>query len=216
MFEHLKFDNSPSFDVLAKTQQYVQQTAMDGKVDESYYASDYVLRGPVIGPIGRKDLSGSQNGLGLFEAYPNVKIDSFGFNIDPENNYRCFYFQRWRAVMEGDLDAYGDVYPATNQEAEMPVSVFNVVWNPEGKIVYEQVGAVVDRLEGNTQGKAAVFGLLHNAGLKIPASPGDKVFQFLQRLGHLKGDMGRSWSRESDIPKWWVSKSRGADDTEQW
>eukprot|EP01083_Nonionella_stella_P066351 174680_1 len=78
------------------------------------------------------------------------------------------------------------------------------------------VGAVVDRLEGNTQGKAAVFGLLHNAGLKIPASPGDKVLQFLQRLGHLKGDMGRCWSRESDIPKWWVSKSRGADDTEQW
>ena len=36
----------------------------------------------------QKDLSGSQNGLGLFEAYPNVKIDSFGFNIDPENNYR--------------------------------------------------------------------------------------------------------------------------------
>ena len=36
----------------------------------------------------QKDLSGSQNGLGLFEAYPNIKIDSFGFNIDPENNYR--------------------------------------------------------------------------------------------------------------------------------
>ena len=28
---------------------------------------------------------------------------------------------------------------------------------------------------GNTQGKAAVFGLLHNAGLKIPASPGSDI-----------------------------------------
>ena len=152
--------------------------------------------------------------------HTRIKMHTYKYILGHFNHtlshHSCFYFQRWRAVMEGDLDAYGDVYPATNQEAEMPVSVFNVVWNPEGKIVYEQVGAVVDRLEGNTQGKAAVFGLLHNAGLKIPASPGDKVFQVLQRLGHLKGDMGRSWSRESDIPKWWVSKSRGADDTEQW
>ena len=96
------------------------------------------------------------------------------------------------------------------------MSVFSVVFNPDQKIVYEQVGAVVDRLEGNTQGKAAVFGMLHTAGLKISASPGDKVFAFIQRLGHLAGNMGRSWSREDEIPKWWVSKSRGADDTEQW
>jgi len=99
---------------------------------------------------------------------------------------------------------------------ETPVSVFSVVYNPEGKIVYEQVGAVVDRLEGNTQGKAAVFGLLHTAGLKLSASPGDQTFAFIQRLGHFVGNLGRSWSREEEIPEWWISKSRGADATEQW
>lgn len=215
MFEHLKFDNNPTFDVLAKTIEYNNQVERDNEVDESVYAKDYVLRGPVIGPITRKDL-GTTKGLGLKGAYPNIQIESFGHTIDPENKYRCFYFQRWRAVQTGDLNAYGEVYPASNQLAEMPVSVFSVVWNPEGKIVYEQVGAVVDRLEGNTQGKAAVFGLLHNAGLKIPANPGDKVFQLLQRLGHLMGNQGRSYSREEDIPKWFTSPSRGADNTEQY
>jgi len=92
----------------------------------------------------------------------------------------------------------------------------SIVWNPEGKVVYEQVGAMVDRLEGNTEGKAAVFGMLHNAGLKLNANPGDKVFGFIQRLGHLAGNMGRSWSREEEIPKWWISKSRGADKTDVW
>jgi len=215
MFEYLKFDGTkPTFDVLSKTRDYVEKASWD--IDESIYDEDYVLRGPVIGPIGRADLKGSQTGLGLREAFPDITRSSFGYTVDPENPYRCFYFQRWRATHTGDMDAYGDIYPATGAEMETPVSVFSVVWTPEGKIIYEQVGAVVDRLEGNTQGKAAVFGLLHTAGLKLDANPGDAVFATIQRIGHALGGRGRSWSREDDIPEWWVSKSRGADGTEQW
>ena len=214
LFEYLKFDGKPTFDVIAKTEEYVN--AQSWEIDENTYDKDYVLRGPVIGPINRKDLRGSQTGLGLKEAFPDVNIDTFGYTIDPENPYRCFYFQRWRATHSGDLDAYGDIFPATGIEMEAPVSVFSVVWTPEGKIIYEQVGAVVDRFEGNTQGKAAVFGLLHTAGLKLSANPGDAVFGAIQRIGHFLGGRGRSWSKEEDIPKWWVSNSRGADDTDDW
>ncbi len=216
MFQYLKFDGQPKFDVLQKTKAYVEDTIKAGKPDESLYADDYVLRGPVIGPLSRADLADAQNGLGIRGAFPNLTIETFGYTIDPENPYRCFYFQRWRGTNSGDLVSYGTVYPATNVEMETPVSLFCVVFNPEGKIVYEQVGAVVDRLEGNTQGKAAVFGMLHTAGLKLNASPGDKVFQFIQRLGHAAGNVGRSWSKEEDIPEWFTSKSRGADGTDQW
>jgi len=216
MFEYLKFDSNPTFDVLAKAKEYVDSQSESAGMDESWYAPDYVLRGPVIGPINRKDLRGSQNGLGILEAFPDIKLESFGYTIDPENPYRCFYFQRWRATHTQDLDSYGTIYPATGTEMETPVSVFSVVFNPDGRIVYEQVGAVVDRHEGNTQGKAAVFGMLHTAGLKLSASPGDAVFGLIQRIGHLVGGMGRSWSKEDEIPTWWQSSSRGADSTEQW
>jgi hypothetical protein len=67
--------------------------------------------------------------------------------------------------------------------------------------------------EGNTQGKAAVFGLLHTAGIKLPGSPGSPLLRTLQRLGHLLG-AGRSFSRENEIPAWWTSRSRGADPTD--
>jgi hypothetical protein len=67
--------------------------------------------------------------------------------------------------------------------------------------------------EGNTQGKAAVFGLLHTAGLKLPGSPGSSLLRLLQRVGHLMGN-GRSFSKENEIPAWWTSKSRGADSTD--
>lgn len=217
IFEYLKFDGStPNFDVIEKTIEYVkrQETSKPFSYEE-IFDDDYVLRGPVIGPIDRADLQLSQKGLGLFEAYPNVRVDSFGFTIDPENPYRCLYFSRWRSVHEGDLDVYGQIYPATGVEAETPISVFSIVWTPQGKIIYEQVGAVVDRFEGNTQGKAAVFGLLHNAGLMISGSPGGVVTRFTQRMGHFIGGLGRSWSEESKIPSWWKSKSRGADETDQ-
>jgi hypothetical protein len=220
LFEFLKFDGKPTFDVIAKTEEYIEmalnQNSKEPGTYEEIYDERYVLRGPVIGPINRADLDLSQNGLGLRAAFPNVNIDTFGYTVDPENPYRCFYFQRWRAVQEGDLDVYGDIFPATGTEAEMPVSIFSIVWTPEGKIIYEQVGAVVDRFEGNTEGKAAVFGMLHHAGLKLNASPGDILFRLIQRLGHALGGQGRSWSKDSDVPSWWVSKSRGADGTDQW
>jgi len=218
IFEYLKFDGTPSFDVFAKTKEYVETVTAGQQLPESLFDEEYVLRGPVIGPINHADLAASQKGLGLREAYPDFRIDSFGYTIDPENPYRCFYFQRWRAVQEAPLDAYGDLYSdgIGIGEAEMPVGVFSVVWTPDEKIVYEQVGAVVDRFEGNTSGKAAVFGLLHHAGLKLEGSPGNPLFRILQRLGHAIGGRGRSWSREDEIPRWWASTSRGADETDQW
>ena len=79
------------------------------------------------------------------------------------------------------------------------------------------MGAVVDRLEGNTQGKAAVFGMLHTAGLKLRAAPGDAVFSFIQRIGHiLSRRTGEVMVQGRGYSKVVVSTSRGADATEQW
>jgi len=217
LFEFLKFDGKPTFDVIAKTTEHIEITQKrEPGTYEDIFDKRYVLRGPVIGPINRADLALSQKGLGLKAAFPKMNIDTFGYTIDPENPYRCLFFQRWRAIQENDLDVYGDIFPATKTEAEMPVSVFSIVWTPEGKIIYEQVGAVVDRFEGNTEGKAAVFGMLHHAGLKLGGNPGDVVFGLIQRLGHAVGGKGRSYSEDSDVPSWWVSQSRGADGTDQW
>mmetsp|Transcript_21396 Transcript_21396/g.32722 ORF Transcript_21396/g.32722 Transcript_21396/m.32722 type:complete len:255 (+) Transcript_21396:540-1304(+) len=215
MFEYLKFGGTtPDFDVVDKTKKYVENNN-EYRLDEFLYDKDYVLRGPVIGPITRKDTMETQKGLGVRAAFPDAVIETFGYTVDPENPYRCFYFQRWRATHTEDMDVFGDVFPATNKVCETPVSVFSVVWTPEGKIIYEQVGAVVDRFEGNTQGKAAVFGLLHTAGLKLNAQPGNASFSIIQRLGHFFGGRGRSWSKEEDIPSWWKSESKGADSTDQ-
>lgn len=45
MFEYMKFDSNPTFDVLAKTKDYIESNQL-GKFEEKYYDDDYVLRGP--------------------------------------------------------------------------------------------------------------------------------------------------------------------------
>lgn len=128
MFEYLKFDGKPTFDVVQSTKDYIEHQSAGGIPDEARFDKEYVLRGPVIGPIVRADLAGSQKGLGLTLAFPNLSVDSFGYTLDPENPYRCLYFQRWRAKHEGDLDAYGQVFPATETEVEPPLFSACFLW----------------------------------------------------------------------------------------
>lgn len=147
IFEFLKWGGSqPDFDVLHRTTDYVNQLTVGGKAPgNEWYHPDYVLRGPVIGPLTRNDLILSQKGFQYDKAFPDLKIETFGYTIDPENPYRCFYFQRWRGTHSGTLVAGDQAFEATGNCMETPVSVFSVVWTPDQNIIYEQVGAVVDR-----------------------------------------------------------------------
>jgi hypothetical protein len=148
IFEFLKWGGStPDFDVIEKTKEYLSYIESNTTPDPSVYHKDYVLRGPVIGPINLKDVYEVQAGLDLITAFPDLRIESFGHTIDPENPYRCLYFQRWSATHTGILKAGDQILPPTYNKIELPVSVFSVVWTPEQKIIYELVGAVVDRYD---------------------------------------------------------------------
>jgi hypothetical protein len=68
--DYLKFDGNPSFDVMAKTREYLDNR---GKNPETIYSDDYVLRGPVIGPLTRKDLTSTQGQLNIAEAFPDTQ-----------------------------------------------------------------------------------------------------------------------------------------------
>ena len=57
--------------------------------------------------------------------------------------------------------------PATGRRSTSLAFPFSVVWNPDGRVIYEHLGPAVDRFEGNTKGKVAVFGLLETAGVPL-------------------------------------------------
>lgn len=171
-----------------------------------------MFRGPIIGPITSEDVRNTQQGFNIQNAYPNLETRPFGFTIDPDNEYRCYWFERWEGtntegVKVGPLDL-----PPSGNDVKLPTHIMSANWTPEGKIKYLCLSSPLDRFEGTTQGAGAIFGLLVGAGVQsTSASPGDAFLRFQQRLIHAIGGFGRNWSKEENIPSWWKSKARGAD-----
>jgi len=216
--DHLKFEgSSPSFDVIARTKEYIAATAAsEGKNDAGteYFADDYVFRGSVIGPITNRDVVETQRDFNLVQAYPDLDRGIFGFTIDPENAYRCLFFERWTGTNTGPIKIGKWItLPPSGKRVEAPIHVSSITWNPDGKIVYQCISPPLDRFEGNTKGAGAVFALLAGAGLQLPAGVGDVGLMMQQKMNTdvLGGLFGKTWSSDAEIPAWWKSQARGAE-----
>lgn len=151
-------------------------------------------------------------GFKIEDAYPDFKAETFGFSIDPNNPYRCLFFERYSGTNLGSIKLGPLSLPATGNFVEPPMHATSVTWNPEGKIKYLSISPPVDRFEGNTGGAGAIFGLLVGAGVSNgPATVGHPQLMIQQKLVQSLGFLGKQWSNEEDIPSWWKSKARGAD-----
>jgi len=213
----LKFDGTtPNFDVIQKTIEYTSEPGYRSfslkDIPTDYYSEEYVFRGPIVGPLNRKDLVDTNTNFGLSTAFPDLDRQPFGFAVDPENPYRVIFFERWKATHKGLLTLPpGLKAPATNNKAETPIMPLSIVWTPEGKIIYEHLTTAMDRFEGNTMGKVAVFGLLETAGLPSSNNVGDTALVLQQKLGRFFNVPVQVYSKAEDVPRWWKSKAVGAE-----
>lgn len=136
-YEHLKFGGSaPTFDVIAKTKEYTTLPANRAfrlrDVPPEYFDDEYLFRGPVIGPINRADLVRANGAFGLEVAFPDLDRQPFGFCVDPDNPYRCMFFDRWTATHTGELRLDGlPLTPPTGRCSTCPAFPFSIVWTPE-------------------------------------------------------------------------------------
>lgn len=211
--DFLKFDETPTFDVLAKTIEHTSDPMYRNfqlySIEEDRYDPRYIFRGPVVGPITRQDLCTTIRNFQLAEAFPDLDRHAFGHCIDPENPYRVLYFERWKATNTGALQLAGSPpIPPTNRKAVTPAFPFSATWTPSGKLIYESLSQAVDRFEGNTKGRVAVFGLLESAGIPLP---GDAQLPLFQKINRFLNTPTQAYSKEEDIPDWWKSRARGAD-----
>lgn len=206
----LKYPGTPTFDVMAKTIAFAECTEYS-QIDK-FLADDYVFRGPIIGPITAEDVRKTQQGFKIQEAYPNLQTRPFGFTIDPDNPYRCYYFERWEGTNTQPVKIGPAELKPTNANVQLPTHIMSLHWTPEGKVRYACLSSPLDRWEGTTKGAGAVFGLLVGAGLDAGnAVVGDVFLRLQQRFIHIIGGFGRNWSLEDEIPDWWKSMARGAD-----
>jgi len=215
--DFLKFGGQqPSFDVIEKTKRYTSEAGYNTfilkNIPTDYYDDRYIFRGPIVGPINRKDLIDSNSAFKLENAFPDLDRQTFGFTVDPENPFRVLFFERWIATHTGELNLIDLLKaPPTGNKSISPVMPFSIVWTPEGKIIYEHLTTAMDRFEGNTKGKVAVFGLLETAGISLNNGIGDPVLIFQQKLNRFLNGPAQVFSKDKDIPSWWKSKARGGD-----
>jgi hypothetical protein len=196
--------------VLQKTIDFAQCTTYEEVA--KFYDKEYVFRGPIVGPITGEEVARTQQGFRIQDAYPDFQRRPFGFTIDPDNPYRCYFMERWEGTNTGSLKIGPLTVPPTNNQVQVPTHILSVNWTPQGKIIYSCLSSPLDRFEGTTKGAGAVFGLLSGAGVGVTSvSPGDNFLRLQQRFFQSTGAFGRTWSKEEEIPSWWKSKARGAD-----
>merc|ERR1719221_927858 len=215
--DYLKFGGTqPKFDVIQKTIEYTSEPGYKSfsleKIPKDYYSEEYIFRGPIVGPINREDLVKTNTVFGLDKSFPDLDRQPFGFSIDPENPYRVLFFERWKATHTGEFNLMGLLKTdATKQKSISPAFPFSITWTPEGKIIYECLTTAVDRFEGNTKGKVAVFGLLETAGIPLDNGVGNPFLRITQKIGRFVNLPAQTYSREEDIPSWWKSSAKAAD-----
>ena len=72
----------------------------------------------------------------------------------------------------------------------------------------------MDRFEGSTKGKVAVFGLLETAGLPLDVSVGNPILVFAQKVNaflDFDGTSAKAYSKPEDVPSWWKSGAVGGE-----
>mmetsp|Transcript_26458 Transcript_26458/g.79353 ORF Transcript_26458/g.79353 Transcript_26458/m.79353 type:complete len:239 (+) Transcript_26458:189-905(+) len=182
------------------------------------WAEDYVFRGPVVGPLTKKDLLKTLEGTAqdISTAFPDMQANAFGFTADdPIEPNRVWYLVRPRATFTGPFNhpTAGLIEP-TGAKYVAPPEARSMVINDEGKIKHQSVGYVVDRFTGDTTGgRGAVMGLFAVMGQDTPATVGSPLLQLLQKVASLlpEGTVPQSYSRPEDIPAWWTDKRMGAE-----
>jgi len=183
-------------------------------------ASDFIFRGPVIGPLCKKDfiatlttMSSKQN-ASLFDAFPDLEANVFGFSVDPVEPNRVWYFTRPRGTFLGPFDhpVKGRIEP-TGAKYVAPPEARSVIFDKDGKVKYQSVGYVTDRFTGDTTGgRGAVFGMYAVMGEEYDDSIGSPLMVFLQWLSNVlpEGTFPRSFSKREDLPSWWTDERMGS------
>ena len=130
--DFLKFEGQqPSFDVVEKTKQYTAESGYKQfslkDIPTDYYDDRYVFRGPIVGPINRKDLVQTNSRFNLQQGFPDLNREPFGFCVDPENPFRVLFFERWTATHSGDWEFLGIKVEPTGEKSISPVMVSAIV-----------------------------------------------------------------------------------------
>mmetsp|Transcript_3765 Transcript_3765/g.12277 ORF Transcript_3765/g.12277 Transcript_3765/m.12277 type:complete len:210 (+) Transcript_3765:223-852(+) len=164
-------------ELIAKAKEFLLSDS--GLKDKSMFAEDFEFMGPVVGPFGKDRYVEALESFDLRAAFPDINPRFCMFNCDPLEPGRVWLFSRTTGTFTGDFG--GGMMKPNSKAFELPPEVISVTFDPAGKVKRFTIGAVVDRMQGNSGGLGGVFGILYAVGKPLPfreARPWKKSFSY--------------------------------------
>jgi len=156
------------------------------KIDEpELLADDFQFVAPVVGPLKKDAFMKAFKTFTFTEGFPDVDPQLHDFRIDPSDPSRVWYTSRATGTHRGDFTFLDDIYPATGIRFNSPPECSSMKWSDDNKCIQLTTGYVMDKLEGNTGGLGAVFGVLYAIGAPLPvwltSPPGRVLASIIER-----------------------------------
>ena len=179
--------------------------------DPSFFSSDFVFRGPYIGPLNKEDYLTTMKTFQIYKGLPDISPNAFGFSVDPKDSNRVWFIVRNTGTFTGEIGlGFGQFISGQGQKIEGCPETFSITFDEDKKVKLLTVGYVADRFEGNTGGKGAAIGIFNVIGLPIP--PPGPLYSFITWFSNnILNSPAKSCSAREDVPKWWPHEERGAD-----
>lgn len=177
----------------------------------SFFADDFVFRGPYIGPLNKQDYLKTMETFQIYKGLPDISPNAFGFSRDPLQPNRVWFLVRNSGTFTGEIGlGFGQFLSGKGEKLEGCPETFSITFDENNKIKLLTVGYVADRFQGNTGGKGAAIGIFNVIGLPIP--PPGPLYSFITWFSNnVLNSPAKSCSAREDVPKWWPHEERGAD-----
>jgi len=142
-----------------------------GCVKPELVAEDFQFIFPVVGPLTKTQFIEAFSSFKVEEAFTGGN-NYYGFNVDPMEPNRVWYFTRGIKTHTGVLNFGAMKMKPTSTTVVIPPQVMSMSFNKEGEMYKMTGGYCVDRTIGNTGGLGGVFGIIHAIGGSLPFPEG--------------------------------------------
>jgi len=197
----------PSFDPVEAARRFMEDgNGFYSRIHSELLDEDFVFRSPEIGPLCKRDFVHNMDLLAPYKAFPDVAPNAFGFTQDPRNPFKVWFFVRLcgKHTEDWQPNPFLPAIKATYRQVECPIETNSLTFSPDGKIKHFTVGYVADKMEGNTKGQGAAFGLYAGVGqenlINFVTSPSRVITDYIADIGV---PLPRAQSKPSDIPRWY-------------
>ena len=174
--------------------------------DRSMYSSEYVFRGPVIGPFNVSDEEALLAASGPYQAFSNLDAGIRACWLDPKIDQMVYCVLYPTGRHTHDWHSPQGVIRASNLTIDSSGEVWGVMWDKNGLVKHQTVGAPINYHRGNGCGFGATFALV------CVCRGGSKAaYTSLVAAYVAEWTLGKPKERSDIIPHWWDEFCTGSD-----